>query len=157
MKMRLLTTILLFLCMVPTSQGTDHLKAFPAAGEGVVRYLLQLPPQQDESALQVELIVGKPVETDAENRYFFGGRIEAETIAGWGFTRYKVDELGPLAGTRMAVDPSAPKVSRFVRLGGEPYLIRYNSRLPIVVYVPAGVEVRYRLWMAGAEAPVEPG
>jgi ecotin len=48
----------------------------------------------------------------------------------------------------MAVDPNAPKVSRFVALGGEPYLVRYNSQLPIVVYAPAGVEARYRIWSA---------
>ena len=53
-----------------------------------------------------------------------------------------------MAGTLMAVDPNAPKVNRFITLGGEPYLIRYNSRLPIVVYVPEGVEVRYRIWTA---------
>jgi ecotin len=51
----------------------------------------------------------------------------------------------------MAVDPAAPKVARFVALGGEPYLIRYNSRLPVVVYVPQGAEVRYRLWSAPAD------
>jgi hypothetical protein len=43
------------------------------------------------------------------------------------------------------------KVNRFITLGSKPYLIRYNSRLPIVVYVPEGVEVRYRLWTAGTE------
>jgi ecotin len=56
-----------------------------------------------------------------------------------------------MAGTLMAVDPNDPKVSRFIRLGGEPYLIRYNSRLPIVVYVQEGVEVRYRIWTAEPE------
>ncbi len=56
-----------------------------------------------------------------------------------------------MAGTLMAVDPKAPKVSRFVGLAGDPYLVRYNSRLPIVVYVPEGVEVRYRVWTAGTE------
>ena len=71
---------------------------------------------------------------------------------GWGFTRYVVSELGPMAGTRMAVDPNAQKVERFIRLGGEPYLIRYNSRLPVVVYVPEGVEVRYRVWRAEPES-----
>ena len=54
-------------------------------------------------------------------------------------------------GTLMAVDPNAPKVARFITLGGDAYLIRYNSRLPIVVYVPEGVEARYRIWTAGAE------
>ena len=28
-------------------------------------------------------------------------------------------------------------------------LVRYNSRLPIVLYTPDNVEVRYRLWRAG--------
>ena len=54
----------------------------------------------------------------------------------------------------MAIDPNAPKVNRWITLGGEPYLIRYNSRLPIVVYVPEGVEVRYRIWSAGPETSV---
>jgi ecotin len=117
----------------------------------MVRHVLQLPQQADESGFKLELIVGKTVETDAGNRYFFGGRIEEETIKGWGFPRYTLAKLGPLAGTLMAVDPNAPKVARFITLGGAPYIIRYNSRLPVVVYVPAGVEVRYRIWTAGAE------
>jgi ecotin len=63
-----------------------------------------------------------------------------------------------MAGTLMAVDPDAPRVDRFVTLGGEPFLIRYNSRLPVVVYVPEGVEVRYRIWSAGpALETMEPG
>jgi ecotin len=56
-----------------------------------------------------------------------------------------------MAGTLMVVDPSAPKVQRFIAMGGEPYIIRYNSRLPVVVYAPEGVEVRYRIWSAEPE------
>jgi ecotin len=56
-----------------------------------------------------------------------------------------------MAGTLMAADPAAPKEERFVALGGEPYLVRYNSRLPLVVYVPEGVIVRYRVWSASPE------
>jgi ecotin len=48
----------------------------------------------------------------------------------------------------MAVDPNAQKIERFITLGGEPDLLRYNSRLPLVVYLPEGVEVRYRIWRA---------
>lgn len=142
---------LLLLFAMAASQAADNMKAFPAAGSGMVRYVLQLPQQTDESGFKVELIVGKTVETDRENRYFFGGKIEEETIKGWGFPRYTVGKLGPMAGTLMAVDPGAAKVARFITLGGAPYLIRYNSRLPVVVYVPEGVEVRYRIWTAGAE------
>jgi len=146
------------LLAMPAARAADPMEAFPAADQGMLRYVLQLPAQDDESALRVELIVGKTVPLDEQNQYFFGGTLEQETIQGWGFTRYLLNELGPLAGTLMAADPNAPKVARFVPLGGAPYLIRYNSRLPIVVYVPEGVEVRYRLWTAGAESTVmEPG
>ncbi len=144
-------TVLLFLFAVPAGQAADNLKAFPPPEEGMVRYVLRLPSQADESAFKVELIVGKTVQVDERNRYFFGGKIEEETVKGWGFTRYKVSKLGPMAGTLMAVDPNAPKVARFIPMGGNPYIIRYNSRLPIVVYVPEGVEVRYRIWTAGTE------
>jgi ecotin len=147
-------TILLFLIAIVSAQAADNMKAFPAPEKGMVRYVLHLPKQDDESAFKVELIVGKTVLLDEVNRYFFGGKIEVETIKGWGFPRYIVSKLGPMAGTRIAVHPDTPKVNRFIMLGGEPYLIRYNGRLPIVVYVPEGVEVRYRVWNASPEVKV---
>ena len=128
--------------------GADNMKAFPAAEEGITRYVISLPKQANESAFKVELIIGKTVKTDAKNSYFFAGTLETENIPGWGFDRYILRKLGPMAGTLMAVDPNAPQVERFITVGGDQRLLRYNSRLPIVVYVPAGVEVRYRLWRA---------
>ncbi len=151
MKRVWVTTVLMFLFAVPAGQAADNMKAFPPPEMGMVRYVLQLPKQEDESAFKVELIIGRTEMVDERNRYFFGGKIQEEPIAGWGFTRYIVSQLGPMAGTRIAIDPNEPKVNRFITLGGEPYLIRYNSRLPVVVYVPEGVEVRYRIWTGGTE------
>lgn len=132
------------------------MKAFPLADEGMARHVLMLPPHKQEDSLRVELQIGKTVRVDAENRYFFGGNLKAVNIDGWGFTRYVLAELGPMAGTLMAVDPDVPKVDRFIMLGGETQLLRYNSRLPLVVYVPKGVEVRHRIWRADSEAKKVP-
>lgn len=151
MKTIWIPAFLSLLLAMPFAHAADDMKAFPPAEKGMTRYVLQLPAQSDESAFKVELIVGKEVATDERNRYFFGGVIEEKNIDGWGYTRYVVPKLGPMAGTLMAVDPNAPKVTRFITLSGSPYLIRYNSRLPVVVYVPQGVEVRYRIWRAGEE------
>ena len=151
MKTFYLITVLWFLAAMSSVAAADNMKAFPPANPGMTRHVLQLPKQDDESAFKVELIVGKTVELAEGNRYFFGGTIKAVNIEGWGFTRYVVSELGPMAGTLMAVDPNAPKVPRFITIGGEPQLIRYNSLLPVVVYVPNGVEVRYRIWSAAPE------
>ena len=128
--------------------AADDMKAFPPAEEGMTRHVINLPQQQDESAFKVELIIGKTVKTDATNSYFFGGVLETENIPGWGFDRYILRKLGPMAGTLIAVDPDTPQVERFISIGGEARLLRYNSRVPLVVYVPAGVEVRHRLWRA---------
>ncbi len=161
MRKFLLTFSLACLAAIPAAAETEaerNLKAFPAAGEGMTRHVLMLPPQEGEDSLRLELIIGKMVELDEVNRYFFGGRLQEVEVQGWGFTRYVLENLGPMAGTLIAADPDAPKVERFIALGGEPQLLRYNSRLPLVVYVPEGVEVRHRIWKAGAKIqPVPPG
>lgn len=126
--------------------AADNLQAFPPAPEGMARHVITLAQKANEADFKVELVIGKTVEVDAANRYFFGGQLETEIIPGWGFERYVLRELGPLVGTLMAVDPAAPRVERFITLGGEARLQRYNSRLPLVVYVPKGVEVRHRIW-----------
>ena len=152
MRVTLAVTAIFTVFMVCSVNAGDNMKAFPPPDQGQIRYVILLAEQDNELNYQVELIVGQTVKIDETNQYFFGGQIKKENIVGWGFTRYVVSELGPMAGTLMAVDPNAPKVDRFIRLGGEPYLIRYNSRLPVVVYVPEGVEVRFRIWQANPKS-----
>ncbi|HTB19156.1 MAG TPA: ecotin family protein [Bryobacteraceae bacterium] len=151
--------MLLRLALLTIASGAlvfaDDLQAFPSAQPGMTRHVIRLPKQTDEADLKVELVIGKTVRTDANNRYFFGGTLEKETIPGWGFDRYILRKLGPMAGTLMAVDPNTPLIDRFISVGGET-ILSYNSRLPVVVYVPVGVEVRYRLWRAGPAMPAPP-
>lgn len=154
MKVVCSIVVLSFIASMSSVAAADNMKAFPEAETGMVRHVLQLPEQEDEAAFKVELIVGKTVKLPEGNEHWFGGEMKEETIEGWGFPRYMVSKLGPMAGTLMAVDPNAPKVDRFITLGGEPHLIRYNSRLPVVVYAPEGVEIRYRVWSAAPEAKV---
>jgi ecotin len=143
---------------VQGQESKDNLKAYPAASEGMKRYVLHLEPMENEELFRVELQVGKTVELDEVNRYFFGGTLREETVEGWGFTKFVLNEIGAMAGTLIGVPPDAAKVARFITLGGEPQLLRYNSRLPVVVYVPEGVEVRYRIWSTKAKTTaINPG
>ena len=142
------------------AKARKELKAYPKAEEDMVRYVLYLEPKEDESLYRVELQVGKVIETDGVNRYGFGGKIEKETVKGWGYSKYVVKKgsLDNPFSTRIGVPPGQPKVKKFVTVGGGPHLVRYNSKLPIVVYVPAGGEVRYRIWQTPPQTtPVLPG
>lgn len=146
--------ISVLLGLPPSHVAANDLQAFRPATDEEVRYVLRLPQKEDESLLQVELIVGKTILLDESNSYFFSGSIKKEQITGWGYSFYSVPELGPMTGTLMAPAPDAKKEPRFVSLAGQPFLIRYNSRLPIVVYVPEDIEVRYRVWSTTPESKV---
>lgn len=130
--------------------------AYPKAGPGKVRHVILLPalPEEEAENLKVEIVAGRTIDTDGVNRFRFGGEFREKDIPGWGFSFFEVDALpGPLS-TRIAPPEGAAKERRFVV--GPSLLVRYNSRLPIVVYTPEGVEVRFRAWRAeGEPAPAE--
>jgi ecotin len=148
-------TILISL-LAATIAHADNMKAFPPAEDGMKRHVIQLPKADNEDSMKVELIIGKTVSTDPVNRYFFAGEIRSVTVEGWGYERYVVEKLGPMAGTLMKPPAGKPDIDRFVALGGDPFLIRYNSRLPVVVYVPKDAEVRYRIWRADGTTDAAP-
>ena len=151
--MRNTLTQLLILGLVVLSMpafGAEHpeLKAFPAAKEGMERFVIVLPHKErgEEDAFQVELIVGKEMLTDGVNLVRLANTIAARPLEGWGYTYYEVTGPTETVSTMMAPPAGAPQVKKFVTAA--PLQIAYNSRLPIVVYAPKGYEVRYRIWQA---------
>ena len=136
---------------VPLCAKDDNvdLKPWPDAREGQIRFVIRLPEQANEDEFKVEILVGKTVTLDAVNQYWFGGSLTQETIAGWGYPFWTVEVGKEMAGTMMAVPEDAPRIPRLVPARFNNGLIRYNSKLPLVVYVPTGFETRYRIWSAG--------
>lgn len=125
-----------------------ELKAFPAAEEGMERFVIVLPDKTrgEEVDFKVELIPGKIMLTDGVNQMRHGTTIEPRPLKGWGYTYYEVTGQDVAMSTMMAVPEGTPKTEQFVP--GSPLLIRYNSRLPIVIYAPHGYDVHYRVWSA---------
>ncbi|VFS37943.1 ecotin [Salmonella enterica subsp. enterica serovar Typhimurium] len=106
-------------------------------------------PQQDESTLKVELLIGQTLNVDC-NQHRLGGTLETKTLEGWGYDYYVFDNVTSPVSTMMAC-PEGKKEQKFVTAWlGEDGMLRYNSKLPIVVYTPANVDVKYRIWKADA-------
>lgn len=130
--------------------------AYPPAAAGKTRHVILLPHKERgaEDDVKVEIVAGRTIDTDGVNTTRFGGEFREKDVPGWGFSYYEVDALGPPLSTRIAPTAGTPTVKSFAP--GPRMLVRYNSRLPLVVYAPAGTEIRWRLWRADGDlAPAE--
>ena len=130
------------------AQPHEQLKAFPVAKDGMTRFVIVLPhkDRREENGFKIELIPGKTMLTDDVNKMRWGMTVEPRPLKGWGYTYYEITGKDVVMSTRMAAPEGIEKQNGFV--AGTPILIRYNSRLPIVVYAKKGYEIRYRIWAA---------
>ncbi len=117
---------------------------YPAAQEGQTRHVIWLAEKSHEDLLKVELVPGQVMLTDCNTRSLMA-TLTAKDLPGWGYTYYEVaDVKGPI--TTMMVCPEGSEKEAFVAAHGDRFTVGYNSKLPIVVYAPENIEVRYRIW-----------
>ena len=126
---------------------------YPKAESGFTRQVIHLAPQPREDDFQVEILAGKTMTVDC-NRPRLGGILEEKNLEGWGYPFYRLEKvIGPMS-TLMACPPGTPKKRAFVPVIGDGFTVRYNSKLPIVIYAPQDVEVRFRIWSAADKVGV---
>lgn len=124
----------------------EDVAPYPKAEDGFVRQVIHLPKQTHEEDFKVEILAGKTLTVDC-NRQRLGGTLEEKTLEGWGYSYYRLDKVSGPASTMMAC-PDGKTRKDFVPVVGDGFVLRYNSKLPIVVYAPKDMEVRYRIWSA---------
>jgi len=125
----------------------EDVAPYPKAENGFTRQVIHLPKQDQEENFQVEVLAGKTLEVDC-NRQRLGGVLDEKNLEGWGYPFYRLEKvIGPMS-TLMACPPGTQKKRAFVPVVGDGFMLRYNSKLPLVIYAPKDVEVRYRIWSA---------
>ena len=125
----------------------DNIHMFPQAKEGMVRHVIEVPKTENDYDHRIEIIIGKIMLVDC-NQHSLRGKVENVTLKGWGYKYLEVSNIYNGPSTTMVC--SGQKTEKFVNLYmGDDILRRYNSRSPIVVYVPKEYEVNYRIWSAG--------
>lgn len=158
MKKSLFTLVFAFLLISTTgmlfaqknANLAKEIEMFPAPKHGFKQVFIKVPSKKNENNYKVEILVGKTEMVDC-NRHFMGGTIEEKNLDGWGYTYYVAETNGNVGSTMMAC-PDGKLTKQFIHL--QSMMVNYNSRLPIVIYVPEGLEVNYKVWSAGKKMKV---
>ena len=135
------------------------LTGYPQPIAGQQRWVIQLPgllPKSPDPVLstnpvdwRVQLIVGRTIQLDCNQHDLAGQGLRMEQLQGSDQRMlYSVAGAVKVMSTRMACPPDEPMRESFLVLGSKPYFVPYNASFPIVVDVPRGFEVRWRLWKA---------
>lgn len=127
----------------------EDIAPYPKADAGHVRQVIHLPAKPQEQDFKVEILAGKTLLVDC-NQQRLGGVLEEKNLEGWGYPFYRLEKVSGPMSTMMAC-PDGKAHPEFVPVVGEGFMLRYNSKLPIVVYVPKDIEVRYRIWSASKQ------
>ncbi len=121
-----------------------EIEMFPKAETGFKQVYITVPEEEKETNFKIEVFIGKELLLDC-NQHFLLGEINEFELEGWGYKYYIINTKGEIASTKMACLDKEPK-KKFVHLS--PKLFSYNSKLPIVIYVPKDLSVKYKIFNA---------
>ncbi len=130
-------------------QKLNEIAPYPDAKADATRYVIHLPILKDEANAKVEILIGKEMNVDCNTRSL-GGIVKEQELKGWGYSYYVVEEAKGSISTMMAC-PEGTNENKFVTINHNLGLLNYNSRLPLVFYVPKDVTVKYRIWQPEAK------
>ncbi|CZE47032.1 ecotin family protein [Campylobacter geochelonis] len=138
--MKFLTVLMLFFGLVFAFDTS----VFPKPKDGESLQTLTLKPLKNEQNYKVEVEFGKIVEVDCNHHFFIGGKLEQKNLDGYGYVYYKFSAKADMAGTLMACGDTK-KEAKFIKF--EPKISTYyNSALPLIIYTPKDVKIRYKVY-----------
>ena len=136
-----------------------NLTGYPDPAPGLRRWVIQpsglLPKSADPLISahpldwRIQLIVGQTVRLDCNSKRLLDPGVTMRMLPkASGKALFEVK--GPVAviSTKMACPDDQPIRTSFLSLGKQPYLVPYNASWPIVVDLPVGTELRWRVWKA---------
>lgn len=130
------------------AKTAEQIKIYPEPKPEQDRLVLNLKPLKNEKDYFLLIKFGKDLELDCNNYFLGGAKLSRQVVKGWGYNYYELevkDEI--LAGTKMAC-LNQNSTARFVAYHmGDDLMLAYNSKLPLVFYVPKGVEVKYQIFV----------
>ncbi|RAV28026.1 ecotin [Sinomicrobium soli] len=143
-------SLIAFLCltavtMAQSSLTKTDLSVYPKPEEGFKQMVIEVPHSENDAEKKIEFVVGKWIQADTCNSHGLQGTLEEKDLEGWGYSYYVFNTKGNVISTQMACLDNKT-VSKFV--SAQPEMVRYNGKLPVVIYVPEGYDVQFKIYRA---------
>lgn len=119
------------------------LTIFPSIDQ-LVKHAIFLEPRVDEALYKVEIYAVKSQEVDNCNKHFLLGDFELKTLEVHGFPYYIFKSNTQIISTKMSCGDNIAKMKNVP--SGKTELVKYISVLPLVVYAPQDIEIKYKIW-----------
>jgi len=152
-KMKILSFLVAFITLSIQAMAQQvitkqDLSIFPKPEAGYKKVIIEVPHSDKDDQKKIEFSVGKWMEVDGCNYFNLHGTLETKDLQGWGYNYYVFKTNGQVTSTMIGC-PDAAKRNLFVT--AQPEMVRYNGKLPIVVYVPEGYDVQFKIYKAEDE------
>jgi len=131
--------------MAQSSVMKQDLSIFPKPEAGYKKMVIEVPYSSSDEQKRIEFKIGKWMDVDGCNSFGLQGTLEKKPLQGWGYDYYVFKTKGDVISTQMAC-PGLPNRKLFV--SAQPEMVRYNGRLPIVIYVPEEYQVQFNIFKA---------
>lgn len=123
---------------------SDKISLYPRADPKFHRNVILLPRLENEGNLKIELLIGLYMKTGCTD-FQLSGSFVKRTLYGWGYPYYELSKIKtPISMLAACLDES--RTQTFLRVANTDIVQPYNSDIPIVVYAPSGIEVKYLIW-----------
>ena len=134
--------LLLLLPLLSLSAIKDDI--YPKAEKEMEKHTIILEEKEKEENYMVKLKFGREKLLDCNNYFLLGGKIEEKILEGYGYNYYIFNGKDEMGSTKMGCSVNT-KTQKDVFYNVEE-IIRYNSKLPVVIYAPKGVFVDYAVY-----------
>lgn len=117
---------------------------YPKAEKGMEKHEIVLEKMEKEEDYIIKLKFGKEKTVDCNKHALAGGKLEEKTLEGYGYNYYVFSGADQMISTQMLC-PTQAKTKKDIFYNVEK-IMDYNSKLPVVVYVPKGVFINYSVY-----------
>lgn len=141
---KIILSVMFMLSLLSISKTVKKEDIYPKAEQGMVKHIVILDEKADEGSYLIKLKFGREEVIDCNQHFLIDGKIEEKVLEGYGYTYYEFKGSDKMASTLMACGTQA-KTKKDVFYNSEE-IIRYNSKLPVVIYAPKDVFVNYTVY-----------